>query len=225
MHVRAVLSPLCQDLRVGISDLQLDSGRIKCNMDKFLIGEASSTALSTPHGTETEEPASKKAKTLNRQYNEEYLAYGFSRFGDATSPKPECLICREKLSNEVMVPSKLKRHLSAKHPSYLGNDISYFKRLQEQNSKQSSFMKACVKVSDRAQEASYNVAKLIAKAKKPHTIGETLLLPACREIVRCLIGPEAVKEVVKVPLSDDTIKRRIDDMSGDIEATLVEKLR
>ncbi|XP_054717291.1 protein FAM200C-like [Uloborus diversus] len=39
-----------------------------------------------------------------------------------------------------------------------------------------------------------------------------------------MLGPGA-EEMVQVPLSDDTIRRRIDDMSGDIGATLVEKLR
>ncbi|XP_054711248.1 protein FAM200C-like [Uloborus diversus] len=106
-----------------------------------------------------------------------------------------------------------------------GKNIDYFKRLQEDNSKSSSFMKSSAKVSERAQEVSYNFARLIAKTKNPYAIVETLILPACKENVRGMLGPVAEKEVFRVPLSDDTIRRRIDDMSGDIEATLVEKLR
>ncbi|KAJ4920956.1 hypothetical protein JOQ06_022297 [Pogonophryne albipinna] len=36
-----------------------------------------------------------------------------------------------------MVPSKLARHFSTKHPSYNSKDIEYFQRLKSQNEKQS----------------------------------------------------------------------------------------
>ena len=50
----------------------------------------------------------------------------------------------------------------------------------------------------------------MAKSKKPHTVGETLILPACKTIVNAILGPDAEKEVAKVPLSDNTIARQID---------------
>ncbi|XP_050993118.1 SCAN domain-containing protein 3 [Labeo rohita] len=40
-----------------------------------------------------------------------------------------------------------------------------------------------------------------------------------------MLGPEAVKELAKVSLSDNTISRRIDDMSADIECVVLEKIR
>ncbi|XP_051784748.1 zinc finger BED domain-containing protein 5-like [Erpetoichthys calabaricus] len=85
-------------------------------------------------------------------------------------------------------------------------------------------MKSAVTVSEKASEASYHVAKLIARQKRPHTIGETLIKPACMEIVRLMLGPNEVKEVNKVSLSADTVKRRIHDMSSDILGTLIRKL-
>ncbi|GFS72160.1 SCAN domain-containing protein 3 [Nephila pilipes] len=60
--------------------------------------------------------------------------------------------------------------------------------------------------------------------KKPHTVGETLIKPACMEIVRLMLGPNEVKEVNKVSLSAETVKRRIHDMSSDILETLNKKL-
>lgn len=85
-------------------------------------------------------------------------------------------------------------------------------------------MTSTVMVSEKALEASYHVAKLIARQKKTHTIGETLIKPACMEIVRLMLEPNEVKEVSKVSLSADTVKRRIDDMSSDILGTLITKL-
>lgn len=140
------------------------------------------------------------------------------------TPKPQCIICGEQLSNESMVPSKLNRHLYSNHPSYANKDRQYLKRRLEHNKKQQAFMKSTVMVSEKTLEASYRVAELIARQKKPHTIGETLIKPACMEIVRLMLGPNEVKEVNKVSLSADTVKRRIQDMSSDILETLVKKL-
>ena len=85
-------------------------------------------------------------------------------------------------------------------------------------------MKLSFKVSEKALEASYHVAKLIAR-QKPHTISETLLKPACLEIVQLMFIPKEVKEVSKVPLSADTTKRRIDDKSNDILETFNKKIK
>lgn len=120
-----------------------------------------------------------------------------------------------------MVPSKMNRHLNSDHPSHANKDKLYFQRQLEQNKKQKLFMKSIVTVSEKALEASYHVAKLIALPKKPHTISETLITPACMEIVRLMLGANEVKEVNKVSLSADTMKRRIDDTSSDILETLI----
>lgn len=186
-------------------------------MDKFLRGKAPNEELGTSV-TKT------LKKTVKRKYDEDYIKYGFSWCGDETAPKPQCIICGEQLSNESMVPSKLNRHLHSNHPSHANEDRQYFKRCLEQNKKQKIFMKSAIMVSEKALEASYHVAKLIARQKKPHTIGETLIKPACMEIVRLMLGPNEVKEVNKVSLSADTVKRRIHDMSSDILGTLMRKL-
>ncbi|GFT35546.1 protein FAM200B, partial [Nephila pilipes] len=129
-----------------------------------------------------------------KKYDEDYIKYGFSWCGDETAPRPQCIICGDQLSNESMVPSKLKRHLYSSYPSCSNKDKQYFKRCLEQNKKQKKFMKSAVTVSEKALEASYHVAKLIARQKKPHTVGETLIKAACMEIVRLMLGPNEVKE-------------------------------
>ena len=70
------------------------------------------------------------------------------------------------------------------------------------------------KLSDKAQEASYAVAEIVARKLKSLTIAESVILPACQERVRIVFGEDAVSEVNKIPLSDKTKSRRIQDMSG-----------
>ena len=89
-------------------------------------------------------------------------------------------------------------------------------RLKAQNAKQLNFMKDFSTVSNKALETSYAVAKILAKTKQPHTIAECIVRPCCRKIVKIMINESAVKEVEKVPLSDNTMSRGIADMSDDI---------
>lgn len=46
------------------------------------------------------------------------------------------------------------------------------------------------KVSEKALEVSYLVAEIVAKAKKPHAIAKTVILPACTAIVKKMQGPQ-----------------------------------
>ncbi|GFW99540.1 hypothetical protein TNCV_3417731 [Trichonephila clavipes] len=70
---------------------------------------------------------------------------------------------------------------------------------------------------DNAQVASYEIAELIAVNLKPHNLAEEIILPACRKIVKTMIGGSADIDICKIPLSNDTIHRRIKDMSENIE--------
>ena len=72
-------------------------------------------------------------------------------------------------------------------------------------------------------EASYRVSLLIAKARKPHTIGEELIMPCAKEMVSLIIGEDMVSKLGIVPLSNNTVHRRICDMSEDITAQNVIK--
>ncbi|GFT77839.1 SCAN domain-containing protein 3 [Trichonephila clavipes] len=66
---------------------------------------------------------------------------------------------------------------------------------------------------------------LHARCKKPHAIAEELILPAAIEIVETMFGGNFVKELQSIPLSNDTVSRRIDDIAEDVEQQLFGKLR
>ena len=98
---------------------------------------------------------------------------GFSWTGDIRCRLPECIVCGEKLSNSSMAPAKLKRHFATKHIDLAHKNVEYFKRLREEQRLQTSRFQTHFKVSDKAQEASYLVAELVAKEMKAHTIAES----------------------------------------------------
>ncbi|XP_070797156.1 SCAN domain-containing protein 3-like [Pituophis catenifer annectens] len=174
--------------------------------------------------TEEEPSASKKHKTFNRQYNESYLKYGFIEIGNSHAPTLLCIVCGERLSNEAMKPSKLLRHLNAKHPGLKDKPLQYFERKKREHEGQKIFLRATTAIKENALRASYLVANRIAKAKKPFTIGEELILPSTKDICRELLGEAAVKKVANVPLSASTVTRRIDEIAEDIETQLLERI-
>lgn len=60
------------------------------------------------------------------------------------------------------------------------------------------------------------MAYQIARSSKPHTTAEELVLLAALNMVSVTIGKSAAKQLYSVPLSNNTISRRINDMSDDI---------
>ncbi|XP_068227396.1 zinc finger BED domain-containing protein 5-like [Palaemon carinicauda] len=73
--------------------------------------------------------------------------------------------------------------------------------------------------------ASYMVSLRIAQEKKPHNIAEKLIVPCCKDIIRCVIGCDAEQKVTSVPLSNDTVHRRIVDMSEDVKQQVIAELK
>ncbi|XP_039764267.1 zinc finger BED domain-containing protein 5-like [Pararge aegeria] len=113
-------------------------------------------------------------------------------------------------------------------------------------------------VSIKVLEASFELSLLIAKAKKSHTVGETLIKPSllkaadivlgsescnlslneyCTDVtespsgfhlsgVKSLVGEGDIKQKLsQISLSDNTVKRRIDDMAEDIKNQVVEAVK
>ncbi|XP_014779908.1 zinc finger BED domain-containing protein 5 [Octopus bimaculoides] len=127
------------------------------------------------------------------------------------------------MSNEGILPSKLKKHFTTKHSHLQCKDLNYFQRLLEQQSKQRNYFERRMNASEKVQVASIEVAETIELKTKSHT--ESIILPACRKIVKTMLGDEAEQEINKIPLSNNIIHRKIMDLSADIEEHVQNKLQ
>jgi hypothetical protein len=70
-----------------------------------------------------------------------------------------------------------------------------------------------VTISEKAQETSYLVAELTTQYMKSHTTAESLTMPACKIILTKMTGQEAEREIDKVSVFDNTVSRRVDDVT------------
>ena len=195
-------------------------------MDKFIKRKQSDDNESESKRSKAAKPCDKAPKARpKRQYCDDYLKYGFHWTGSEDQPFPLCVICGEKMSNEGMVPSKLSRHFVTKHSQLQDKNLNYFRRLLEQQSKQKTAFQKLLTVFEKAQAAFYDVAEMIAQQTRSHTLAESIILPACRKIVKRILGDKAEQEIRKTPLSNNTIQRRIVDLSANIEETVQTKLQ
>ena len=128
-------------------------------------------------------------------------------------------------SNSTMKPASLKQHLANAHPSMMSKNRSFFESklssLKRQKLDQTGMF---WRTNKAAVHASYAIALLVAKTKKPHNIGETLLKPCILESVKLVLGEKASQTMKQISLSNDTIKSRIYDMSDNIKSKVLSKI-
>ena len=171
---------------------------------------------------------SEKSKKKCRQYSVENLKFGFIPSPN-NEQRPMCLICEKTFSNEAMKPSRLFEHLNNSHSTKVKENISYFENLRYKfnNRRQiPSLINTQSQKCDDGLVCSYNISKMIAKSGKPHTIGEQLILPAIEETLRTVIHHPSPRTIINtIPLSNNSVQRRIDEMACDIEETLYKTLK
>lgn len=168
------------------------------------------------------------AKKKCRQYSQEYLKYGFIP-SVTNDTMPLCLLCEKTFSNDAMKPAKMKDHLERVHSDKKNKDLDYFKTLKEKFKNQSNiknFFKAPASAdSEGGLKASYNISLMIAKKGKAHTIGEEIIIPAIKEVIETVMKKDSHTVLKNLPLSNNTVQRRIDEMADDVEKTLASELR
>uniref|UniRef100_A0A674JCF8 HAT C-terminal dimerisation domain-containing protein n=1 Tax=Terrapene triunguis TaxID=2587831 RepID=A0A674JCF8_9SAUR len=203
------------------------------SMDKWLKKESvktqeSASVSSSPHcgkSTSNDHDGPGKSLTKKRKYDD-YIKYGFTCIGDQECPKPLCVICGDVLANSSLKPSLLRCHLETRHPAQLDKPVDFFKRkLAERKSDITSFISKASTDNENALEASYRVSYRVAKASKAHTIAESLIGPCIKDVVHCMLGEKAAKRIDMVPLSNNTLSRRINDMSNNVETIIVQRVK
>ncbi|KAM5138165.1 protein FAM200C-like [Mantella aurantiaca] len=137
------------------------------------------------------------------------------------------MICNAKLSNSSLVPTKLKEHFLKLHGhgKYKNTTLAELKVKRARFDEKATLpVLGFVPINKPILTASYEVAYLIAKQGKLHTIGETLIKPAVLKMANIMLGKAAEVKLSQIPLSNDAISNRIEDMSKDILAQVVADL-
>ena len=78
-----------------------------------------------------------------------------------------------------------------------------------------------MKISPYSRLNSYLIALLIAKNKKPYTIGEDLIKPCMLQACEAVLGKQAVQRLQVIPMSANTVKPRIKEMVDVIENQVI----
>ena len=96
-------------------------------------------------------------------------------------------ICLKTLSKKSMKKNKLQRHLITNHPGYIDKPVELFARKLQSIASQKSVMTAFTGVRKSAVNASHIAAYQIGNQKNPVSIGENLLKPVIKDVVKMMV--------------------------------------
>ena len=163
-----------------------------------------------------------------RKWSENYVAFGFTKnIGKDGTEKAQCILCDQVLTNSSLKPSELKIH-SATHCESAAYGIEALKTKRsryDQKGTLPQLHKTTTTMQKPMLMASYKAAYLIAKSKKAHNIGENFIKPCLVGMADILLRKEAARKLSKISMSDNTVKRRIEDMSNDILSQIVHGIK
>ena len=162
---------------------------------------------------------------------DDYVRYGFflpKNEKSNTYPAAQCLFCSVTYANSNLVPSKLSLHLKKQHSEYQYKSEKFFQSKVAAYSKQVISFKSQMSEQDseKLSLASFQMAHVLLKTKRPYTELETVVLP-CLKIAADVIhgGENSVAKVAQIPLFDTTISRRSLSIGEDLENQLILKLK
>ena len=160
-----------------------------------------------------------------RKYYESYIQYGFTAINKNGRQFPQCVLCCKVLSVGCMKPTFLKCHLNGCHPNHKSKGTAFFKQKENELKRARLDRSGYIGQQNEAGlRASYMISLRIAQEKKSHNIAEKLIIPCCKDIIRCVGGCDTEK-VALIPHSNDTVRRRIVDMSDDVKQQVIVELK
>ncbi|CAM2119818.1 unnamed protein product [Caretta caretta] len=164
------------------------------------------------------------ATIKKRKYDEDYIKYGFIVMEKNRIDHPQCVVCHAVLSNDALRPRHLERHLTKNHSALKDKPKEFFSdKLQNLKHMKLDMTGAFHQASAKVVEASYVL--LVAKAKKAHIIGQTLVKPCLLKAGDIVLGVESKKKISEISLSNNSVKRCIDDMAKDLKLQVVEAVK
>lgn len=166
------------------------------------------------------------AANRKRTYQEEFLNYGFTQIEDNGTMKPQCVVCMKVLTSESFKKSQLKKHLDNLHSHLSSKPREYFANLEISVKRQRLNSNLFGTFDQRsASRASFEVAWLIARNKKPYTIGEDLVKPAAVKMAEIMCGQKEAKKLNSVPLSAKIVKERISILAENVKEQIIFALK
>ncbi|CAM2097282.1 unnamed protein product [Caretta caretta] len=162
--------------------------------------------------------AGNPAVIKKRKYDEDYIKYGFTVMEKKGIDHPQCIVWHAVLSNDALRPSCLEQHLTKNHSALKDKPKEFFAaKLQNLKCMKLDTTGTFHQASAKVVEASYELSLLIAKAKEVHMIGETLVKPCLLKAADIVLGAKGKKKILEISLSDNSMKRHINDMVKDLK--------
>ena len=153
-------------------------------------------------------------------YKEDYLKFGIIPIGN----QPKCLFWKWLGSIESMKINLLKRHFK-NHPEHHEKPLEFFQSKKREYERDKRLAKKHFTAAKDSLKASFVAAELIAREKKKFSIGEELVSTCIKEVVKEMVGEQVTAKIATVPLSTDTVRRRVIDIGEDIEQQLKDVLK
>jgi hypothetical protein len=139
-----------------------------------------------------------------------FLTFGFAYRLANGEDRPQCFVCGEVLENDILNTRSRRWHFT-RHTSLANRPLEFCERKLLEIRKHLNLMKTAVSTSTKALVASFGIPYVIAKNKKPHIIGGTLLLSAAISICEIMHGEKTTARHFKQFLC--LIIRRCDEMN------------
>uniref|UniRef100_A0AAQ4RIH8 SPIN-DOC-like zinc-finger domain-containing protein n=1 Tax=Gasterosteus aculeatus aculeatus TaxID=481459 RepID=A0AAQ4RIH8_GASAC len=160
------------------------------------------------------EPKKRKIASECRKFQ---TRWGNEYFFKEVKEKCVCLICNETVA--VMKESNVRRHYETKHPTFTSYTAAEredkVQHMAANLQAQQQYFYPANNTQENATIASYEVAQLIARRGKAFSDGD--FVKQCLIKVAGIMCPEKMQEFNNVSMSTNTIVRRIEDLSANIQ--------